>query len=132
MRPHRIRRVVIVGGALVFGCAYALAALAPSLPLFALALVVVGAASQTVTTSTTSLVQMSTEPAMRGRVMALLLAIALGGLPVGAPVVGWVANALGPRWALAIGAAAGFATAAIGAGYVARHRRAGELIEAAA
>ena len=128
-RRERPNLPLIIAGALVFGCAYALAAMAPSLPLFALALAVVGAASQTVTTTTTSLVQISTEPAMRGRVMALLLAIALGGLPLGAPVVGWVANAFGPRWSLALGAAAGLATAAIGAGYVTRHRQVEEPIE---
>jgi len=61
--------------------------------------------------------QLSTEPAMRGRVMALRLAVALGGTPIGAPIVGWVANRFGPRWALGVGAASGFA-AAIVAAYV--------------
>ena len=40
---------------------------------------------------------------MRGRVIAILLAIALGGTPVGAPIVGWVADTFGPRWALGVG-----------------------------
>ena len=115
---------LVVGGAVVFGCGYALAALAPSYGLFALALAVIGAASQTVTTSTTSLVQLSTAPAMRGRVMALLLAVALGGLPLGAPLVGWIANSFGPRSALWTGALAGFGTALIGGLYLARGRRA--------
>jgi MFS family permease len=48
---------------------------------------------------------------MRGRVMALRIGVALGGTPIGAPIVGWVANQFGPRWALGIGAAAGFAAA---------------------
>jgi MFS family permease len=51
---------------------------------------------------------------MRGRVMALRLAIALGGTPIGAPIAGWVADHVGPRWALGIGAAAGFAAALTG------------------
>jgi MFS family permease len=59
--------------------------------------------------------QLSTEPAMRGRVMALRLGIALGGTPIGAPIVGWVADHPGPRWALGIGAASGFIAAAVGA-----------------
>jgi hypothetical protein len=46
---------------------------------------------------------------MRGRVMALRLAVALGGTPIGAPIVGWVANRFGPRWALGVGASSGFA-----------------------
>ena len=50
---------------------------------------------------------------MRGRVMALRVAIALGGTPIGAPIVGWVANTYGPRWALGVAAASGFAAAAV-------------------
>jgi len=65
--------------------------------------------------------QVSTEPAMRGRVMALRVAVALGGTPIGAPVVGWVANHWGPRWALGVGAASGFAAALVA--IVARARR---------
>jgi MFS family permease len=56
-------------------------------------------------------VQLSTEAVMRGRVMAILLAIALGGAPIGAPIVGWVADRFGPRWALGVAAAAGLAAA---------------------
>jgi MFS family permease len=113
---------LIAAGAAIFGLAYAVATIVPNEALFGLALVVVGAASQTVTTSTTSLVQLSTEPAMRGRVMALLLSVALGGQPLGAPLVGWIANTAGPRWAVATGALAGFATAALGFRYLAQHR----------
>jgi MFS family permease len=57
--------------------------------------------------------QLSTEPAMRGRVMALRIGIALGGTPIGAPMVGWIADHLGPRWALGVGALAGFAAALV-------------------
>jgi MFS family permease len=66
--------------------------------------------------------QLTTEPAMRGRVMAIRLAVALGGTPLGAPVVGWVANQFGPRWALGLGAASGAVAAAVGAVYMLRRR----------
>ena len=100
-------------GAGVFGVGCTLAALAPGYWWFAAALMVVGAAAITLTNATNTMMQLSTEPAMRGRVMALRVAIALGGTPVGAPIVGWVAYDFGPRWALAIGAAAGFAAAMV-------------------
>ncbi len=99
-----------------------LASAMPIFGLFGLVLGVVGVSTQTFTTSSNSLVQLSTEPAMRGRVVAILLAIALGGTPVGAPVVGWVADRFGPRWALGIGAAAGFAAALVGVWHVTRSR----------
>jgi MFS family permease len=60
---------------------------------------------------------------MRGRVVAILLAIALGGTPIGAPIVGWIADAWGPRWALGIGAASGLGAAVVGVGYLMKYRR---------
>jgi MFS family permease len=110
---------VLLTGALVFGLACAAAAAMPNYALFGLVLVVVGTAAQTVTTSTNSFVQTSTEPQMRGRVIAILLAIALGGTPVGAPIVGWVADQFGPRWALGVAAASGILAAAIAFIYIA-------------
>ncbi len=100
-------------GAGVFGLGCALAALAPGYWWFAATLLIVGAAALTFTNGTNSIMQLSTEPAMRGRVMALRVAIALGGTPIGAPIIGWVANHFGPRWALGIGAGAGFAAALV-------------------
>ncbi|WAL84764.1 MFS transporter [Pandoraea sp. XJJ-1] len=100
-------------GATIFGLGCALAAIAPNYWLFAGALVVIGVAALTFTNATNSLMQLTTEPAMRGRVMALRVAIALGGTPIGAPIAGWVANHLGPRWALGVGAASGIAAAIV-------------------
>lgn len=93
--------------AFAFGAVAALAALMPDKWLFGSALLVLGAAAQSFTTSANSLVQLSTEPAMRGRVMAIYMGILLGCTPLGAPLVGWVADAFGPRWALGVGAASG-------------------------
>ncbi|HEY1692966.1 MAG TPA: MFS transporter [Polyangiaceae bacterium] len=112
---------LLVGGA-VFGLGCLLAAIAPTYALFGAALVVIGVAALTFTTATNSLMQLSTEPAMRGRVMAIRVAIALGGTPIGAPIVGWVADRFGPRWSLGIGAAAGFAAALVAVGTIARRR----------
>jgi MFS family permease len=66
-------------------------------------------------------VQLSTEPAMRGRVVAILLAIALGGTPLGAPLVGYVADHFGARWSLGVGALAGLGAALVGALFWLRH-----------
>ncbi len=114
------RFLYLVYGAAVFGIGFLIAAIAPDYWTFAAALIVIGAAALTFTNTSNSLMQLSTEPAMRGRVMALRLAVALGGTPIGAPVVGWVADVAGPRWSLGVGAAAGL-TAAL-AGFYARQR----------
>ena len=99
--------------AAIFGLGCALAAIAPGYWWFAGALVVIGIAALAFVNTTNSLMQLSTEPAMRGRVMALRVGIALGGTPIGAPIVGWVAEHLGPRWALGIGATSGFGAALV-------------------
>ena len=82
--------------------------------MFAGALEVVGVAALTVTNCSNTLMQLASAPEMRGRVMAIRLAIALGGMPLGAPLVGWVARDAGPRWAVGVAAAAGRVAAAIG------------------
>lgn len=108
----RFRYLLI--GAAFFGVGCTLAAISPGYWLFAASLVVIGVAALTFMNTSNSLMQLSTEPAMRGRVMAIRLAIALGGTPIGAPIVGWVADRYGPRWSLALAAAAGFAAALVG------------------
>ena len=112
----------LLAGAGVFGLGCSLAAMAPGYWWFAVALMIVGAAALTFVNGTNSMIQLSTEPAMRGRVMALRVSIALGGTPIGAPIVGWVANHFGPRWSLALGAGAAF-TAALVAAYVLTRRK---------
>jgi len=121
-RRARPRFGVLLVGSAVFGFACLAAALMPNVIGFGLALVVTGVAAQTLTTSTNSLVQLSTDPALRGRVIAILLATLLGSTPIGAPVVGWVADTYGPRWALGVAAAAGLASAAIGLRYLFKHQ----------
>ena len=114
---------LLLGAAALFGLACALAAVMPNYWLFGMMLVVIGIAAQTFTTSVNSSVQLSTAPAMRGRVMAIVLAISAGGTPLGAPIVGWVADTFGPRWALGIGALSGLAAALVGVRYLVKHHQ---------
>lgn len=110
---HRPRFGALLAGSGLFGIGCALAALAPTVWLFGAALVVIGVAALMFTNTTNSLMQLATEPSMRGRVMALRVGVALGGTPIGAPIVGWVADGFGPRWALGVGAASGLAAALV-------------------
>jgi MFS family permease len=56
-------------------------------------------------TAANSFVQLAADPHMRGRVMALYMAVFMGGTPVGAPTLGWVAEHFGARWTLIGGGA---------------------------
>jgi MFS family permease len=99
-RPRlRVLMLALVG----FTASTALLATAPTYALFALYLVPTGLAALTALTAANAMVQVSVDPAMRGRVMALYMAIFMGGSPVGAPVIGWIGDAWGPRWTIGIG-----------------------------
>ena len=65
------------------------------------------------------------EPTMRGRVMGLYILCFMGGTPVGAPIIGWVAELTGPRWGM-LGGGLISLIAAIGLGaYLSRRNRVG-------
>jgi MFS family permease len=124
-RRERPRIFVVTLAAFGFGLANLGAAFTPSYWSFAAVLIVVGLTSLTMVTSANAYVQTTTKPAMRGRVMALYMAIFAGGTPLGAPVVGWVANVAGPRWAIGVASVSGFAAAFVALAWiiVARHLR---------
>ncbi len=86
-----------------FAVATTLAAMAPSYATFAIALVPVGFSALTALTTANTLVQTRIDPIMRGRVMALYMAIFMGGTPIGAPLIGWLGEVAGARWTLLIG-----------------------------
>jgi MFS family permease len=86
-----------------WGIAILAAAAAPSLPLELVALVFVGYGSITFNSLAKTTLQLAAKPEMRGRVMALWALAWLGSTPIGGPVVGWVGQVVGPRWALVIG-----------------------------
>lgn len=121
-RRARPSMALIVGGAALFGCAMGIAALMPTLALFVMMLTVVGLALQTFITSTNGLVQLAVAPDMRGRVLAIRTAIMLGGMPIGAPIVGFVADHFGPRWAMGFGTCAGLLAALVGMIYLITRR----------
>jgi MFS family permease len=117
-RRAQPRVSLLVAGAAVFGAGLGLAALMPTYGSFGLMLVIVGVAAQTFNTTANGTVQLGTEPAMRGRVMAIFLATFLGGTPVGAPIVGFVVDHFGARFGVGVGALAGFAAALVGLRYL--------------
>lgn len=130
---HRERPDMMLLGvsAGLFGLGCALAALSPDEALFAVALVFTGFAALIFITTTNSFMQLTSAPAMRGRVMALRIAVAMGGAPLGALIVGWVADHVGPRWAMVIGATSGVAGLLVGLWYRGVARRAAALDEPA-
>ncbi|GAA3971973.1 MFS transporter [Streptomyces marokkonensis] len=112
-RRGTARLRVLIAAALAFGALEIVAATAPRLWLFALLMVPIGVFSMTVNVTANTSIQMSTDPAMRGRVMALYMMVFLGGSPIGAPIVGWVTDTYGARAGFAAGGAVAAAAALV-------------------
>lgn len=113
-RRDRARiRMVIVGTGL-FAVAATVSAFMPTYWTYAATLMFTGFAVVTTLTTANGYVQTTTDPLLRGRVLALYMAILMGGTPVGAPIVGWVAAEWGPRAAIMVGAVAAFLAFGIG------------------
>jgi MFS family permease len=101
-RSSRPREPFLVVAVVVFGLACVLAGLMPGYAWFAAALVPTGAAAMVFTVANNSFVQLGADPQMRGRVMALYFMCLTGGMPLGSPVVGLVAEHLGAPWAFVL------------------------------
>jgi MFS family permease len=108
----RVRVVILAAGG--FGIAAFVSAAMPTYVSYAVTLTLTGFMIVTLLTTANGYVQMTTDPALRGRVLALYMAVIMGSTPVGAPIAGWVADTFGPRSAIMLGGAAGFVACAIG------------------
>lgn len=114
-RRDRARIRVVIMGTLLFAIAATVSAIMPTYWTYAVTLMFTGFAVVTMLTTANGYVQTTTDPALRGRVLALYMAILMGGTPVGAPIVGWVAAEFGPRTAILLGAVAALVAFGIGA-----------------
>jgi len=110
-RTHpRLR--LIIGATIGFGLTSLLSAVMPTYLTFGLSGIFVGLCTLTLITAANATIQLSTEPAMRGRVVALYMLVFQGATPIGSPVIGWISQAWGARWAIGIGAVSALVMAA--------------------
>ncbi len=104
-RRGRPRLRLLVGAAIAFGLFVMAAGLMPSYWVFAVSLIPVGFFALTLITSANATMQLGVDPLMRGRVMAFYMVVFFGGTPIGAPIVGLLAETFGARSALLAGGA---------------------------
>jgi MFS family permease len=104
----------LTSAALFYAVAVGLVAAAPAWPAAVAACVLAGVATITFLTTGNATVQLAAEPEYRGRVTALWSMALVGSTAIGAPVIGGLSDVAGPRYALALGAVACLAAAAIG------------------
>lgn len=121
----------LVLAAAAYGVFLTVAAGAPTLGIELAVLVPAGAAGVAFVAMANGVLQTHTEPAMRGRVMALFSVAFLGSTPIGGPIVGWVSQVFGPRTGLALGGLSALATAAAAMGVIRRRGDDRRLLEPA-
>ena len=96
--------LVIIAAA--FGVIEISSVLAPTSAAYAATLPVLGLVTLLTLTAANASIQLGVDPLRRGRVMALYIMVLMGGTPLGAPILGWIGETLGPRWTLIGGGAA--------------------------
>ena len=94
--------------ALLSGVALVAVSLTPTLELADVSMVPLGLTVMSFIITANSMLQLSSKPEYRGRVMALYGMVFLGSTPIGAPIAGWLAQVAGPRAGFVMGAAAAF------------------------
>jgi MFS family permease len=93
----------IIWSTYAFGVAMLLLAVTPNVPFTYPIGVLVGISSITFMTTSTAIVQLRSDPSMRGRVLALQAMVFLGSTPIGGPILGYVSQQFGARSGVAIG-----------------------------
>lgn len=104
-RRRTVRIRLVVAAAVLFGLMTAFTGLMPTRPAYALALPFCGLLAMTFTTSVQSYVQVRTPAHLRGRVLGVYTVVFFAGTPIGAPLIGWASDHLGPRIGLVGGGA---------------------------
>ncbi len=99
-RDSRPRANLVILAGISFGTIEILLGSMPSYLTFALVTPLLGLSLLTMLNAANTTVQLSVDPAMRGRVMALYMMVVMGGTPIGAPFIGWVGATFGARWTL--------------------------------
>lgn len=120
-RRERPRVRLVIGAAAAFGVCSGLLALMPTYETFAIMSIPLGMSTLTMLTAANATVQMSVDPSMRGRVMALYSMVLLGATPIGSPIIGWVAENFGGRVAIGIGSVTALIAALLAAFWAKRN-----------
>ncbi|WP_087133073.1 MFS transporter [Microbacterium esteraromaticum] len=117
-RRDRARVRVLIFAAGGFGVASIVSSVMPTYWSYAAVLIFVGFSTVSMLTTANGYVQTTTDAALRGRVLALYMAVIMGSTPIGAPIAGWIVDAFSPRAAIMVGGVAGIVAFGIGMGWM--------------
>jgi MFS family permease len=92
----------VMFGVMGFGVALMFGSQSPNFTVYAVILPFTGFVALLTMITANSLMQVRTDPVIRGRVMGVYLTVFLGGTPIGSPILGALAGAIGIRWTMLI------------------------------
>jgi MFS family permease len=102
-RLERFRRTIfVIKGGVAFSLAITLLSIAPTYTWYSLWLPLCGLSALTTLITANSLIQVNSDPAIRGRVSGIYLLIFIGGTPFGSPLIGWLVEVIGVRQTIAL------------------------------
>ncbi len=102
-RLERFRRTIfVIRGGVAFSLAITLLSIAPNYTWYSLWLPFCGLSALTMLITANSLIQVNSDPAIRGRVSGIYLLIFMGGTPFGSPLIGWLVEVIGVRQTIAL------------------------------
>jgi len=101
LERFRTTRFVMLGG-MAFSASIMMLSVLPNYTIYILWLPICGLTALTTLVSANSIVQMNTDPAIRGRVMGLYLLIFMGGTPFGSPLIGLTTDLIGIRLTIVV------------------------------
>ena len=102
-RLERFRRTIfVIKGGVIFSLAITLLSIAPTYTWYSLWLPLCGLSALTMLITANSLIQVNSDPAIRGRVSGIYLLIFMGGTPFGSPLIGWLVEVIGIRQTIAL------------------------------
>jgi MFS family permease len=102
-RLERFRRTIfVIKGGVVFSLAITFLSIAPTYTIYSLWLPFCGLSALTMLITANSLIQVNSDPAIRGRVSGIYLLIFMGGTPFGSPLIGWLVEVIGVRETIAL------------------------------
>jgi len=103
----------VMRGSALFGVIVVIESFAPTFTVYACLLPIGGCIALLTLVSANSMVQVRTDPAIRGRVMGVYLTIFMGGTPLGSPLIGWLSTTIGVRQTMFICGSITFAAATL-------------------
>ena len=102
-RLERFRNTkFVIRGGIAFSASIMVLSILPNYISYVIWLPICGVTALTTLVSANSIVQTSTDPAIRGRVMGLYLLIFMGGTPFGSPLIGSTTELIGIRPTIAV------------------------------